>query len=932
MHSKVIIASLVCVLAAGLSGGKLSAKPIERVSAEAESTVNCAPNDEQNYFYLNGDNGSCGNTIYANLEYEGTITNFRLLYKSSALQVTTNTSGYYANITVPSSSGEYSATFGYTTNGRSRQRTIYVYSNGTYYYASMLSKYDARAKFFMNYSGSSNDRYWLSGRDWTYDYYSSLDMDLLDAEKRYGDFVYSGTSDMSLSTNTQNSSSNYVTLKIYATWYEPNGNSHPLMGIRANFFNSNGSVIENSQEIHYTNEQGYYSVTLTKQQVGNLALRDVQIRMNALSEATMVEDSQMRNYAYAYTPKNYTSSYYNTKLNTLSAVNYYISVYPHRSDRAAAYEIATAELIPYQYIQTYTYGVERVRTQYPSYSTEYRDYPWYQHVIDVQKEDYANWDLLSHEYAHYAEEMLSFGHYFSFSTRLPHTVHENLVSRYGDYTGSALAYHEGLATYVGIASQLYYKQYHPSFTVPNFGDYVYTDSYRGLTVNYNNFAPGKTGSTPLVVGAVESTVTSALLKILDNKERSGDHVSIGHQAMWDAILSTGTSDDFNDLINNIVANNPSSASAIQRIMKYESKGYTHSDWTIMIYMCGSDLESDNGEASADIQEILSVANQPNGVNIIIQTGGSYYWNNPMINSNALGRFHVRNNQLIHDCDIDLASMGSADTFEDFLNWGIDEYPADKVGVIMWNHGGALDGCCYDERFRNDSLLNSEASQAFQNVFAANDISKLEFIGYDCCLMQVQDVAEFNSNYFNYMVASEESEPGGGWAYDQWLDNLYAYEDTVSILEEIADTFVDEYYSGDNDCCLSVLDLSKMTSYRIAFESLSSVISPVAHNDFSTFRNVINSTKYFGESWYIYQIYGTIDGLDFLNKLKACPSYENYGFLIDMVIQQYNQVVIYNAVGTYAGEANGLSIHVLTERNYEYSLSETNFTYWRGIFF
>ena len=60
-------------------------------------------------------------------------------------------------------------------------------------------------------------------------------------------------------------------------------------------------------------------------------------------------------------------------------------------------------------------------------------------------------------------------------------------------------------------------------------------------------------------------------------------------------------------------------------------------YTIMIYMCGSDLESgydgystntsEAGLGSADILEICSVKNQPKDVNIIIETGGAKAWKN-----------------------------------------------------------------------------------------------------------------------------------------------------------------------------------------------------------------------------------------------------------------------------------------------------------------
>ena len=47
------------------------------------------------------------------------------------------------------------------------------------------------------------------------------------------------------------------------------------------------------------------------------------------------------------------------------------------------------------------------------------------------------------------------------------------------------------------------------------------------------------------------------------------------------------------------------------------------DFTLLIYMCGSSLESKNGSASDDISELLS-AEIPDKVNVVLETGGWDY--------------------------------------------------------------------------------------------------------------------------------------------------------------------------------------------------------------------------------------------------------------------------------------------------------------------
>ena len=392
-------------------------------------------------------------------------------------------------------------------------------------------------------------------------------------------------------------------------------------------------------------------------------------------------------------------------------------------------------------------------------------------------------------------------------------------------------------------------------------------------------------------------------------------------------------------------------------------------YTIMVYMCGADLESDSGLASMDIYEMCTVMNQPKDVNIILQTGGSTRWNNGRIEPNKLQRFHVEKRGLVEDDIMTAKSMGESKTFQSFLEWGLTEYPAEKTGVIMWNHGGAMQGVCFDERFGNDGLLSSEVTKALKGAFEnTGRKEKLEWIGYDACLMAVQDLAEANSDYFNYMVAAQESEAGEGWDYDHWVDNLYAHDDTETILKEICDTFLDSYHGRPNDQTLSVLDLSKMSAYKSAWDELSEEVNlTVSSSQKNDFQNMMKSVKTFGTTYYSeaeihemgfstnpnsnsyfgkvgiiyengsyilpgYNNFGTFDVMDFLNKLDT--NYSSMNSQINSVKSAYNDLVIYNKIGKDAGESNGLCLFFPMHKNCHadtyYSASQTRFSSWRNV--
>ena len=379
----------------------------------------------------------------------------------------------------------------------------------------------------------------------------------------------------------------------------------------------------------------------------------------------------------------------------------------------------------------------------------------------------------------------------------------------------------------------------------------------------------------------------------------------------------------------------------------EVKDVILDDYTIMIYMCGSDLESDEGLATENITEILSVKNMPDNVNIIIETGGAKKWKSTYgISANYLQRWHIENNKLIRDAQLSKASMGNSSTFQSFMEWGLTEYDANQIGVVFWNHGGAIDGCCYDENYNYDSLTNNEVHQALQKAFKTmGRTQKLSWVGYDACLMAVTDIADLNSDYFEYMVASQESEPGEGWDYDKWIDDLYADTkiEAPELLTEISDTFVEKcaecynsyggQYRGFNDATMSVLDLSKMINFRAAWENMASNLSNIitSSSKWSTFKTLVKKCQQFGyDSSYGYT-YDVFDLKDFIDLIKANSTYSSIG--INEVETAFNDVIVYNVYGSDSADASGLcffcAVYGYTLKS-TYTNSDTYFTNWRAL--
>ncbi len=381
--------------------------------------------------------------------------------------------------------------------------------------------------------------------------------------------------------------------------------------------------------------------------------------------------------------------------------------------------------------------------------------------------------------------------------------------------------------------------------------------------------------------------------------------------------------------------------------------------TVMIYMCGADLESGSdrpgylnsgkaGLASMDLDEILQVNGQPDDVNIVIQTGGANGWAKSEIKKDKSQRWEVRNKQLKKVSETTKKNMGLQSTLQDFVTWGLQNYPAEKYGLIMWNHGGAMGGCCFDEQNGNDGILADELYNAVKNARSTVGMSaKLDWITYDACLMAVQDVAEYNSYNFNYMLCSEESEAGYGYDYDAWLPTLYNKSNVsgAELLPVIGHTFMVEEKSlfqswGDPfDQTQSVLDLSKISAYKTAIENLASSLYSATHGKntkLSALNTALQNAKQYGyDSDYGYT-FGIYDVKSAMTKINANTNFSTLSSQINAVNSALNDLVIFEEYGE-ATTGCGLCLYVPTpnfdvpyDYTGEYTGAHSNLTNWKKV--
>ncbi len=242
------------------------------------------------------------------------------------------------------------------------------------------------------------------------------------------------------------------------------------------------------------------------------------------------------------------------------------------------------------------------------------------------------------------------------------------------------------------------------------------------------------------------------------------------------------------------------------------RGGKNDKMTVLVYMCGADLESQNGMATSDLKEMVN-ANLSNNINLLVYTGGARKWKNNVVSASSNQIYKIENGSLLRLVENGgNASMTNPSTLTSFIRYGAENYPANRMVLIFWDHGGgSISGYGYDERYGQGQTM----TLAGINEALKNGGIKFDFIGFDTCLMATVENGLMLDQYADYMIASEESEPGTGWYYTNWLNKVSSNPSMSTV--QIGKAIVDDFIEVSNRQCrgqattLSVVDLAELSA-------------------------------------------------------------------------------------------------------------------------
>jgi hypothetical protein len=310
--------------------------------------------------------------------------------------------------------------------------------------------------------------------------------------------------------------------------------------------------------------------------------------------------------------------------------------------------------------------------------------------------------------------------------------------------------------------------------------------------------------------------------------------------------------------------------------------------------------------------------------------------------------------------------GNPQTLISCCKWAIENYPADNIALILWNHGtGIIDpihgrvinpaglfsfnpdinkfeldrtigflefidsyrGICWDSS-TGSYLTNQKLEEALSVI--KRDIlqgRKLSLLGFDACLMSMVEICNIAKHYADVMVGSQEVELGTGWNYAKVLapfehSSINKYEFGKHIVSVYAQT----YEAITNDYTQSAINLATIEKLEEKINEIGDLIIEClknqAHNSVKQALKLNHSHNYcthFDEPSYVdmHHLFSNIQEklpmFQLNNKELQAELIAHLDATLNEAKALLCNTIIFSKTGKNLSKASGLSIYFPEQR-------------------
>jgi len=265
-------------------------------------------------------------------------------------------------------------------------------------------------------------------------------------------------------------------------------------------------------------------------------------------------------------------------------------------------------------------------------------------------------------------------------------------------------------------------------------------------------------------------------------------------------------------------------------------------------------------------------------------------------------------------DLEELNMGDPTTLSDFISFCFQYYPAENYMLNLWDHGGGIDGICWDETDGYDYLTIDE----LQSAIALSEglyFEKIDIISCVACLMNMMEVSYELRDLTDYFIASEEV------MYDQvvnWEDVLNRFgADPLMTPDQFAYEIVDSYRADWEfhyiPTHFSAIDITVIYSIDVIINDFATMLETVVLDGYvDEIAAAISGTLAFTYPQYI-------DFIHFIENIQAnaflMSQYPTLSAFASILLLELNNAVLNNFQhADFSGNANGISIFMPFDYN------------------
>ena len=322
-------------------------------------------------------------------------------------------------------------------------------------------------------------------------------------------------------------------------------------------------------------------------------------------------------------------------------------------------------------------------------------------------------------------------------------------------------------------------------------------------------------------------------------------------------------------------------------------------WALLVYIAGDNNLSDAG--LEDIQEMCEEGSSSDlHVGVEIDTYGEHTGSirYEITEPDWTGTAHRKVIERLPEKD-----SGDPAALQSFMEWGIKRYNAKNRLLVVWNHGAGFRSPRRDIGYDDfgSSLDMPEIEVALKRAGITN-ANRLQVVGFDACLMNMVEIVHHFAPQVEFIVGSQQTEPGDGWPYNKVLRQAK----DAQTADDLAKGIVKEYIKFYQD-----LGISNVTQSAVRTDDTQAVIDAL-----DTLGNALlaNFTKIESELRairMIAQMFEMADYVDIIHVATLIRQRINNNAVADAtgdVIATAKTAIVSNgSYGAGVTNANGLSV-------------------------